>query len=556
MWTGLSAPLLSGILGGIVYLANRRQLVPTWIAVVLIALSETLISCYTLILVTKPSEFFTVVTTVAIPIVVFNVIGMFIFTSVVYHTLDEKKAQKEMQILELEVESKRNLATIINTIAYPVYVLDRNHRFVVVNDSLCRFIGRPEEDILTRTPRDFFRESDATFHWDMTEDVFQSRITREDEVTITKPDGQICTLISTSALYRDASSQVFMVGVIQDITQRKQVEEALFQKNEELDRYFTHTLDLLCIADMNGYFRRLNNEWESALGYSPAEMEGKRIIDFVHPDDREATLGTLSELRAGKKVLQFMNRYLHRDGSFRWIEWHIFPAGNVFYAVARDVTDQKMMMEQIQASLAEKETLLKEVHHRVKNNLQIIASLLNMQIRKIHDPTTVDALKDCQNQVRSMSLVHEHLYRSKDFSQIDLENYIRSLGTTLLSLYEPGNRGVRFDISIHEIYVDTNTAIPLGLISNELITNSLKHAFKGRDGGRLSVTAAEDQHFLSFVVADNRAGIRPDITLENQTTLGLKLVNMLTEQLNGTVVIDRTGGTMFTFTFPKGSEKR
>lgn len=371
MWTGLSAPLLSGILGGIVYIANRRQFVSTWIAVVLIALSETLISCYTLILVTKPADFFMIVTTVAIPMVVFNVIGMFIFFSVVYHTLDDKEAAKEMQAIELEVESKRNLATIINTIAYPVYVLDRDHRFVVVNESLCRFIGRPEDEILTRTPRDFFSESDAAFHGDMTEEVFLSRATREDEVTITKPDGQICTLISTSTLYRDASGQVFMVGVIQDITRRKRVEEALFQKNEELDQYFTHTLDLLCIADMDGYFRRLNNEWESALGYTPGEMEGKRVLDFVHPDDRKATLGILAELRAGKKVLQFMNRYLHRDGSFRWIEWRIFPAGNVFYAVARDVTEQKKMMEQIQASLAEKETLLKEVHHRVKNNLQI-----------------------------------------------------------------------------------------------------------------------------------------------------------------------------------------
>jgi two-component sensor histidine kinase len=282
-------------------------------------------------------------------------------------------------------------------------------------------------------------------------------------------------------------------------------------------------------------------------------MECKQILDFVHPADREATLGILAELQAGKKVLQFMNRNLHRDGSFRWIEWRIFPAGKVFYAVARDVTEQKKMMEQITASLAEKETLLKEVHHQVKNNLQIIASLLNMQIRKIHDPMTVDALKDCQNQVRSMSLVHEHLYRSKDFSEIDLENYIRSLGTMLLSLYEPGSRGVRFETSIHDIHVDTNTAIPLGLISNELITNSLKHAFKGKDGGRLSVTATEDQHFLTFVIADNGAGIRPDITMENQATLGLKLVDMLTEQLNGTVVIDRSGGTLFTF--PKGAEK-
>ncbi|MHB8163184.1 MAG: PAS domain S-box protein [Methanoregula sp.] len=556
MWTGLSAPIISGILGGIMYLANKRQFVPVWVAVILIGFSETLISCYTLILVTKPSEFFTVVTTVAVPMVVFNIIGMFIFATVVYNILDERRAQKEMQVLELEVESKRNLSTIINTIAYPVYVLDRDHRFVLVNDSLCRFIGRTKDEILTRTPRDFFREGDSAFHMDMTEDVFHNQTTLEDEVTVTKPDGQKYTIISTSTLYRDAPCVGFVVGVIQDITQRKRAEEALHQKNEEVDRYFTNTLDLLCIADMDGYFRRLNKEWEAALGYTPAELEGKRFLDFVHPDDMKATLGSLSELRAGKNVLQFMNRYQHRDGSYRWIEWRSFPAGNVFYASARDITERKKMTEQIEASLAEKETLLKEVYHRVKNNLQIIASLLNLQIRKIDDPITVEALKDCQNQVRSMALVHEHLYRGKDFSHIDLGNYIRALGTALLKTYEAGNRGVRFDLDIHDIYVDTNTAIPLGLISNELITNCLKYAFKGKDGGWLSITASEDPQSLTVVIADNGVGMPPGITLENQTSLGLKLVDMLTDQLNGTVVIDRTGGTKFTFTFPKSMENK
>ena len=144
MWTGLSAPILSGMLGGIMYLANKRQFVPTWVAVLLIGLSETLISCYTLILVTKPSEFFTVVTTVAVPMVVFNVIGMFIFAAVVHNILDERNIQEKVQVLELEVESKRNLSAIINTISYPVYVLDRNHRFVLANDRLCP-VYRPAE---------------------------------------------------------------------------------------------------------------------------------------------------------------------------------------------------------------------------------------------------------------------------------------------------------------------------------------------------------------------------------------------------------------------------
>ena len=134
------------------------------------------------------------------------------------------------------MESKRNLATIINTIAYPVYVLDRAHRFTVVNDSLCGFIGRPRDEILTRTPRDFFGEEDSAFHRDMTEDVFRQKVSREDEVTITKPGGQHCTIISTSTFYTDASGQEFMVGVIQDITEKKKMQVTLAE-NEAWYRY-------------------------------------------------------------------------------------------------------------------------------------------------------------------------------------------------------------------------------------------------------------------------------------------------------------------------------
>jgi PAS domain S-box-containing protein len=338
---------------------------------------------------------------------------------------------------------------------------------------------------------------------------------------------------------------------IRDITKRKLVEEALGQKNEELDGYFTNTLDLLCIADTDGHFRRLNKEWESALGYSPVELEGKRFLDFVHPDDMEASIDALSELNAGKLALQFTNRYRHKDGSYRWIEWRMFPAGNLFYASARDVTDRKKLSEQIEASLAEKETLLKEIHHRVKNNLQIITSILNLQIRKTTDTKTIEALKDSQNRVRSMALIHEHLYQGKDLSHINLGNYVRALGSGLFDTYEAANHGIQFDLNIRDIYVDINTSIPLGLISNELITNSLKYAFSGKKDGKISIMATEDPQSLTFIVADNGIGMPEGITLENQMSLGLRLVNSLTRQLHGTVTIDHKDGTKFVFTIPK-----
>lgn len=685
MWTGLSAPILSGFLGGIMYLVNKKQFVPTWVAVLLIGLSETLISCYTLILVTKPSEFFTVVMTVAIPMIVFNVIGMFIFALIVHNILDERSIQEKMQLLELEVESKKNLSTIINTISHPVYVLDRNHRFILVNDSLCRFIGRPRDEILVRMPRDFFGEADSAFHQDLTDDLNQSPASREDEVTIIKPDGQKRIVITTSTVFKDAPCTGFVVGVIHDITGRKHAEEALHAREIRYRRLFESTHDGILILDADtGQIVDVNPFLIGLLGFSHEQFLGKKIWDigifkdiiankenfeelqreeYIRYDDLpletsdgrqifvefisnvyvvnnakviQCNIRDITERKRTDAALRETTEYLNNlfnfanapmivwDPEFRITRFNhafehltgrkekdvlgqpldiLFPpqsrdallalikktlegeqwdtveipilttngsvltalwnSANILRADKKiistiaqgvDITERKKMTEQIAASLTEKETLLKEVYHRVKNNLQIIVSLINLQIRKIDDPMTIEALRDCQNQVRSMALVHEHLYRGKDFSHIDLGNYIRALGTGLLTMNEAQKRGIRFDLDIHDIYVDTNTAIPLGLISNELITNSIKYGFRGKDSGRIFITATEDLRFLTFTVADDGAGMSPDITFENQTSLGLKLVNMLTDQLNGTVVIDRTEGTKFTFTFLKPEE--
>ena len=376
------------------------------------------------------------------------------------------------------------------------------------------------------------------------------------EYRVIRKDGEILYWTDKGISMLDENKSAYrMVGSCSDITPRKLAEEALRQKNEELDGYFTNTLDLLCIADADGNFRRLNREWELTLGYSPAKLEGKRFLDFVHPEDRETSLGALAELNAGKKALQFTNRYRHRDGSYRWIEWRLFPAGDLLYGSARDVTERKKMTDLIEGSLAEKETLLREIHHRVKNNLQIISSLLSLQINKISDPRTIEALKDSQTRVLSMALVHEHLYNGKDFSRISLKDYIKALGTKLFQSYRAEDESIRFELEIPEIYVDINTAIPLGLIINELITNSLKYAFKEKKDGTLSITATEDAQSFTIIVKDNGSGMAEGITLENQTSLGLRLVHRLTGQLHGTVRVETTEGTKFVFKFPRPDEK-
>jgi len=150
---------------------------------------------------------------------------------------------------------------------------------------------------------------------------------------------------------RDSEGQpTAFIGSVSDITERKRAEDALRKKSEELERYFTVSLDLLCIADHDGHFIRLNPEWEKVLGYTTQELEGRLFLDFVHPDDLEETRAALSKLRAGEQALGFENRYRHKDGSYRWIEWRSQPQGNQIYAVARDITERKQMEDALRKS--------------------------------------------------------------------------------------------------------------------------------------------------------------------------------------------------------------
>jgi PAS domain S-box-containing protein len=315
----------------------------------------------------------------------------------------------------------------------------------------------------------------------------------------------------------------------------------------------------------DGKFVYVSPSCERITGYRSEEFmsDPDLLVAITHPDDRNLIIDYIAHIKDHyEKQDEFEFRIIIQNGEVRWMSHDcqpVFRANGEYLGSRgsnRDVTDRRKMTEQIEASLAEKETLVKEVHHRVKNNLQIITSILNLQIRKIDDPGTIEVLKDSQTRVQAMALVHEHLYRGKDFSHIDLKDYIAALGRGIFQMYEAANRGIQFDLNIRDIYVDINTAIPLGLISNELITNSLKYAFKDRNEGKLTITATEDPQALTVIVTDNGVGLPEEIMLKNLTSLGLRLVHTLVDQLDGTVTIDRTEGTKFTFTIPKTAGTR
>jgi len=299
-----------------------------------------------------------------------------------------------------------------------------------------------------------------------------------------------------------------------------------------------------------------NEHYASDLGIASDAIAGKTDFDFYPRDLAEKYRASdRSVLESGVTSL-VEERYPVR-GTESWVSTIKTPvkdeAGNVIgiLGIFHDITERRNAEEKVVESLNEKTVLLREIHHRVKNNLQIIISLVNLQMRQLDDERLKQVMAETQNRVRAMALVHEKLYQSEDLSSIDLTGYTRYLVTHLFEFYGVNPRQIVLNLEGGKILIDINTAIPLGLIINELASNALKHAFPHGKTGTLSVLVREEEKILSLAVKDDGAGLPADLDWKNTESLGLRLVISLVEQLDGTIRLDRNHGTAFFITVPR-----
>ncbi len=215
-----------------------------------------------------------------------------------------------------------------------------------------------------------------------------------------------------------------------------------------------------------------------------------------------------------------------------------------------EATERKAAINQLNASLQEKEVLLKEIHHRVKNNLQVVSSLLNLQAGKMEDSATKEILQESQNRVRSMALIHEKLYCSENLAQIDFKDYIAELSAYLIRSYMGSGKNIQFEMNMEQVLIPIDYAVPCGLIINELISNALKYAFPGQTKGVIQLTLVKlEENILRLIVKDNGIGLPPEFDFDQAQSLGLRLVRMLVSQIDGELEVSRENGTTFKIEF-------
>jgi two-component sensor histidine kinase len=297
------------------------------------------------------------------------------------------------------------------------------------------------------------------------------------------------------------------------------------------------------------------------LGWTLDELMAKPWVDFVHPDDVQSTIAEGQALSNGQTTIAFENRYLCKDGRYRVLQWRAVPSPvhGVIFAAARDVTQIREAQEALHASLAEnkaslleKEVLLKEIHHRVKNNLQVVSSLLKLHGDQIVDPVARGAFQDSQDRVRAIALLHEKLYQSKNLGSVSMAEYCESLLQTLMRTHGTV-AGPRISIDAPGVSLPVDVAVPCGLILNELVTNSLKHAFpaRGEQAPEIRIAMIADDTHLTLSISDNGVGLSTDFELVKSRTLGIHLVRTLARQLRAELTTSGKSGTHWTFRFPR-----
>jgi len=355
-------------------------------------------------------------------------------------------------------------------------------------------------------------------------------------------------------------------GIVQDVTELKRAEESLRESEARLRRFYESDMIGVFYYNLDGSITDSNDKLLEIVGYTREDLQAGRVKwdKMTPPEYRHLDEHATAELKATGVNAHYEKEYIRKDGSRVPIiigSATFDQARNEGIAFVLDITERKKAEEALaNIEIARK----KEIHHRIKNNLQVISSLLDLQTDKFDNPKVIEAFRESQNRVISMALIHEELYKGEGTDTLDFSEYLQELAENLFQTYSLSSKNIHLKMDLEgNAFFDMDIAVPLGIIVNELVSNSLKHAFPGRDRGEIRIKLRREENEeciksinkdcksinFTLIVSDDGVGISEKLDIEGLDSLGFQLVTSLVDQLNGEFELKRSNGTEFTLRF-------
>jgi len=462
------------------------------------------------------------------------------------HKTHSKTALKEEQ------EKEARYKDLVDNAGEAIFVA-QDGSLKLVNPASREFLGRTEDELYSMPFIEFIHPEDRGL-------VIQNYLNRitgtyspsQYQFRIISKDNSVKWVEINSIAYTWNGSPATL-NFLTNITERKQIEDALRESENKYRKIFENIQDIFYQTDINGNIIEISPSIERYAGFSRGELLGRPVTDvYVNPVLREELIKQIhesGEVVDYELILQDKNRntiytstnshflYDH-DGNITGIEGSL-----------RDITARKKVEIELKESLRQKELLMIELQHRVKNNLGIISSLLSLEMPKLNDEYARAVFMNARTRILSMSGIYEQLYGSGNFESVNLAKYVTDLANMILRTYSIRSRNLILETDLDDIQLDLRRTVPLGLILNELITNILKYAYPEGHGGIINIETRKNENTVTVIVADNGIGLPEGFSIKRADTMGLSLVKMLVDQIGGNLNVESSSGTRVSITF-------
>jgi PAS domain S-box-containing protein len=463
---------------------------------------------------------------------------------------ERKMAEAEKQ------ESEERLRNIVLSMADWVWEVDEHGIYTYSSEKGSRLLGSAREDIIGKTPFDFMPPEEKKRVAPIFSEIMANKAPIKDleNWNIGRNGERICLLTNGVPILDEKGSLKGYRGVDQDITARKRAEEEI--KNTLLFQQVL--LDAvpspIFYKDAECVYIGGNKAFEQYVGLSREQFVGKTVYDISPADLAEKYDQADRELFENPGIQTYEASVVYADGTHHEVVFNKATFTNAegkvagLIGVILDISERKRAEEEVKRQLAEKEILLKEVHHRIKNNFASVAGLLSLHLQKVVNPEAIAVLQDAIGRVDSMRVLYDKLLLSEGYLDISVKNYVESLAAAVVSLF-PGHARVKLDLSVADFQLDPKRLFPLGIIINEVLTNIMKYAFSGREKGTIKISLAHADGHVTLTLQDNGNGLPDGFDINESKGFGLMLVKMLNQQLGGSFSIEKHKSTRCTVEF-------